>query len=385
MKSEMLNWHGHNQIAQRRNHEIRETHQRKWISDPSCISACIALAILCGCGPAPTEAPKPPTPVSVQTVLPKRGEIARNITFPTFRVLALQEVTIYAKVSGYLKTLTVDKGDAVKEGQLLAEIEVPELLADEAQYKAEAAVARTNYERVAEARKKAPDLVVPQTVDELRGQWEVAQAKLQRTEKLLQYSRIVAPFAGVTTARFVDPGAFIPAATAGSTPQSAALLTLMDFNRVRVQAFVPEPEVLFIKDGTPAKVSIEELPGRVFQGSVTRFAHALDPATKTMLTEIEMPNPDGQLRPGAYAKVQLEVERKQNMLLIPVPALLVEKAGTSVFTVMDGKAKKVPVKTGFNDGTNVEIASGLNPDQAIILLGKMTLNDGQAVIVSEGK
>jgi membrane fusion protein (multidrug efflux system) len=304
---------------------------------------------------------------------------------PTFRVLALQEVTIYAKVSGYLKTLTVDKGDAVKEGQLLAEIEVPELLADEAQYKAEAAVARTNYERVAEARKKAPDLVVPQTVDELRGQWEVAQAKLQRTEKLLQYSRIVAPFAGVTTARFVDPGAFIPAATAGSTPQSAALLTLMDFNRVRVQAFVPEPEVLFIKDGTPAKVSIEELPGRVFQGSVTRFAHALDPATKTMLTEIEMPNPDGQLRPGAYAKVQLEVERKQNMLLIPVPALLVEKAGTSVFTVMDGKAKKVPVKTGFNDGTNVEIASGLNPDQAIILLGKMTLNDGQAVIVSEGK
>jgi membrane fusion protein (multidrug efflux system) len=104
-----------------------------------------------------------------------------------------------------------------------------------------------------------------------------------------------------------------------------------------------------------------------------------------MLTEIEMPNPDGQLRPGAYAKVQLEVERKQNMLLIPVPALLVEKAGTSVFTVMDGKAKKVPVKTGFNDGTNVEIASGLNPDQAIILLGKMTLNDGQAVIVSEGK
>jgi RND family efflux transporter MFP subunit len=159
----------------------------------------------------------------------------------------------------------------------------------------------------------------------------------------------------------------------------------MDFNRVRVQAFVPEPEVLFIKDGTPAKVSIEELPGRVFQGSVTRFAHALDPATKTMLTEIEMPNPDGQLRPGAYAKVQLEVERKQNMLLIPVPALLVEKAGTSVFTVMDGKAKKVPVKTGFNDGTNVEIASGLNPDQAIILLGKMTLNDGQAVIVSEGK
>lgn len=359
--------------------------KKEWFSCALIILNLIAFTVLCGCGPGPTEAPKPSAPLSVQTVLPKRGEIARNITLPTFRVVAIQEATLYAKVSGYLKTLTVDKGDAVKEGQLLAEIEVPELLADEAQYKAETDVARTNYERVAQARQKAPDLVVPQTVDDLRGQWEVAQAKLQRIEKLLQYSRIVAPFSGITTARFVDPGAFIPAATAGSTPQSAALLTLMDFSRVRVQAFVPEPEVPFIKDGTPAKVSVEELPGRAFQGSVTRFAHALDPATKTMLTEIEMPNPAGQLRPGAYAKVQLEVERRQNALLIPVQALLVEKAGTSVFTVLEGKAKKVPVKTGFNDGTNVEIASGINPDQAVILLGKMTLNDGQAVTVSEGK
>jgi membrane fusion protein, multidrug efflux system len=112
----------------------------------------------------------------VQTVLPKRGEIARSITLPTFRVLALQEATLYAKVSGYLKTLTVDKGDAVREGQLLAEVEVPELLADEIQYRVESEVARTNYERMAEARQKAPDLVVPQTVDDLRGQWEVAGA-----------------------------------------------------------------------------------------------------------------------------------------------------------------------------------------------------------------
>ena len=93
-------------------------------------------------------------PVTVQTVLPKHGEIARTITLPSFRILAYQEATLYAKVSGYLKTLTVDKGDAVKEGQLLAEIEVPELLADEAQYKAETAVSRTNYERMAEARTK---------------------------------------------------------------------------------------------------------------------------------------------------------------------------------------------------------------------------------------
>ena len=115
--------------------------------------ASMLLATLSGCGPAPSEGPPPAAvPVTVQIVLPKHGEIARTITLPSFRILAYQEATLYAKVSGYLKTLTVDKGDAVKEGQLLAEIEVPELLADEVQYKVETAVCRTNYERMAAKR-----------------------------------------------------------------------------------------------------------------------------------------------------------------------------------------------------------------------------------------
>lgn len=346
----------------------------------------VGLPFLSGCSPAGGPAPpKSQAPAAVRTVTAKRGEIARSIRLPTFRVLPLQEATLYAKVSGYLKTLSVDKGDPVEQGQLLAEIEVPELLADQAQYKAEAEVAHTNYVRMLQARQKAPDLVVPQTVDDLRGQWEVAQAKLQRTSTLLQYSRIIAPFSGITTARFVDPGAFIPAATSGSTPQSAALVTLMDYRRVRVQAFVPEQEVPLITNGVPAKVTVEELPGQVFQGSVTRFAHVLDPATKTMLTEIELANPNGELRPGAYASVQLELERKHNALLIPVQALLVEKAGTSVFAVTEGKAKKIPVQVGFNDGTNAEISKGVGEGDAVILLDKQALNEGQPVSVTEAK
>jgi RND family efflux transporter MFP subunit len=352
---------------------------------PAVFVTLFTLATLCGCGPSPSEGPPPAAaPVTVQTVLPKHGEIARTITLPSFRILAYQEATLYAKVSGYLKTLTVDKGDGVKEGRLLAEIEVPELLADEVQYKVESAVSRTNYERMAEARRRAPDLVIPQTVDDLRGQWEVAQAKLQRTQTLLQYARIVAPFSGVITARFVDPGAFIPAATAGSTPQSAAMVTLMDYTRVRVQVFVPEAEVPFIKNGLPVQVTVEELPGRSFPATVTRFAHALNEATKTMLTEIEMANPNGDLRPGAYASVRLEVERKPDALLVPVQALLVEKAGTFLFTVADNKAKKTPIHVGFNDGVNVEVTDA-KPDQRVILVGKQTLTDGQPVNAMEAK
>ena len=117
------------------------------------------------------------------------------------------------------------------------------------------------------------------------------------------------------TARFVDPGAFIPAATTGSTPQSAAMLTSMDYSRVRVQVFVPETEVPFIKNGVPGSADVGGIARADFPGSVTRFAHALDEATKTMLTEIEMPNPTGELRPGAYASVQFEVERKSSRWL----------------------------------------------------------------------
>ena len=360
--------------------------QTKFAYIVTTLSGIAGLTALCGCGPSQSEAPsKVPPPVTVQTVLPRRGEIARSITLPSFRVLAQQEATLYAKVSGYLKTIGVDKGDTVTNGQLLAEIEVPELLADLAQYRAETEVAQTNYERLAAARAKAPDLVVPQTVDDLRGQWEVARAKLQRTETLLQYTRITAPFSGVITARFVDAGAFIPAATTGSTPQSAALLTLMDSSRVRVQVFVPEPETPFIKNGAPARVSVEELRGQTFSGTVTRFAHALDQATKTMLTEIELSNPNGDLLPGMYASVQLELERKADALLIPAPALVIEKAGTSVFTAADGKAKKIPVRTGFNDGVNVEIVDGVKSGEPVILAGRQALNDGQSVNPVEAK
>jgi membrane fusion protein (multidrug efflux system) len=262
---------------------------------------------------------------------------------------------------------------------------VPEMLADEAQYKAETEVARINYERMTQARQKAPDLVVPQTVEDLRGQWEVARAKLQRTRTLLQYARITAPFAGVITARFVDPGAFIPAATSGTSAQSAALVTLMDVSRLRVQVFVPEAEVPFITNGVPVHVTVEELPGRTFSGSVTRFAYALDEATKTMLTEIELPNPKGDLRPGMYASVQLEVEHKPEALLLPAAAVLAEKAGTFVFLVADGKAKKTPVRIGFSDGVNVEITAGVEPGQPVILARNQTLNDGQAVAATEAK
>ncbi|HMJ89994.1 MAG TPA: efflux RND transporter periplasmic adaptor subunit [Candidatus Acidoferrum sp.] len=297
-------------------------------------------------------------------------------------VNAFQQATLYAKVGGYLKSIAVDRGDEVKQGALLAEIEVPELLADQTKYKAEVEVAALDFKRVEEAVKKAPDLVIAQAVDQARGKLAIAKANLERNETFLSFARMVAPFSGIVTRRMVDPGAFIPSATSGSAAQNAALLTLADFSKVRVQVAVPENEVKFITKGTPVAFTVEGLPGKNFEGAITRISFALDDATRTMLAEAEVENPGRELRPGMYASVRLFSEKKTDVLLLPSDAVLVEKAKTSVFLVENGKARKVPVKTGFADGASFEII-GVPADATVISIGKQSLNDGQPVQVKQ--
>jgi len=328
---------------------------------------------------------RPQTPaMSVQTIRPKRGEIVHKVTLPG-NVMAYQEATLYAKVAGYLKTINVDKGDSVKEGELLAEIEAPEMLADLIKAKAEAEAAQLDYKRVTDAQKKASDLVVPQTVDAAKAKSGVAVAGLQRIETLLSYAKITAPFSGVITKRWVDPGALIPAATSSSTSKSGAVVTLMDFSTVRIDVAIPDTEAPFIKKYLPVKVTVNELPGRTFQGTITRFSYALDESTKTMATEIEISNPDLALRPGMWAAVEIELQKKENALLIPAEALVIEKNKNSVFVVRDKKALKVALTTGFDDGVNVEILKGCGPNDAVIVAGKQSVTDGQKVQAIESK
>ena len=345
------------------------------------VAAATLLALLLGCKDSSSEQPKqsaPPTPV--QITQPKRGPITRFVTLPG-EIKPYQQATLYAKVAGYLKTIPVDKGDRVKEGDLIADIEVPEMLADIQRYKAEVEVADLDFKRLSESQKKLPDLVVPQTVDNAKGKLDIAKANLDRTQTLLNYAKITAPFSGIITKRAVDPGAFIPAATSGSAAQNAAIVTLTDLNRVRIQVAVPELESSLIANDQPVKLSVDGLPNRTFEGKITRFSYSLDDPSKTMQAEIELPNPKFELRPGMYAVVRIGIERKEDALLVPADALLVEKSGASVFTIADSKAKKTPVKTGFNDGTNAEIVSGVKPDQSVILVGKKPLADGQPVQV----
>ncbi|PYQ16555.1 MAG: hypothetical protein DMF80_04525 [Acidobacteria bacterium] len=334
---------------------------------------------------APRAAGPAPEPIaSVMVTRPRSGSLERRLTLPG-SVRAYQEATLYSKVGGYLKAIYVDRGDPVRRGQLLAEVEVPELVAELERVQAEVEVAETEHRRLAEARDKAPDLVTPQAVDAAEGRRAVAGANLKRIQTLLGYARLTAPFSGIVTQRWVDVGAFVPAATSSSAAKTSGVLILMDLGRVRIDAAVPESDVPSVRKGLPVEVSAAELPGRSFPGSVTRIAYALDDATRTMAIEIEMPNADRALRPGMYVRVQLAVERKGKALLLPAQALVTEKEGSFVFAVVDGRARKVAVKTGHDDGVTVEVLAGLAPESTVVVSGKQGLADGQAVRVVEAR
>jgi RND family efflux transporter MFP subunit len=299
-------------------------------------------------------------------------------------VRARQEATLYAKVAGYLKTITEDKGDAVKANSTIAVLETPELDADVIRYRAEVSAAKSEYDRLSSAVSQAPDLVVPVELDRAKGRYDVANANLQRTQSLLGFGRVIAPFAGVVTRRFVDPGAFIPAASGGA-PQTAAIVTLMNFSTVRVQVAVPEAESSLVKKGQPVRFSVEGLPDRKFETVVTRYAYALDENSKTMMVEAEVPNKTLELRPGMYASVRIALEHREKVLLIPVAALVMEKANGFAFVAVDGVARKRPIKMGFNDGANVQVVDGLTETDSVLLPSKKPLSDGQKIAAAGAK
>lgn len=303
---------------------------------------------------------------------PGTGTIHRWVALPS-TLAPWQQATLHAKVTGYIATMTVDKGDVVKKGQVLATLEVPELQADIAKAKAEVTAARVEVKRLHEARAKSPDLVLPQAVDDAEAKLAIAQAGLERSETLIQFATLKAPFDGVITARFADPGSL---ATANTT----RLLEVTDLSTLRLQIPVTELETGLVTVGKPVKAQVDAAGATPVEASISRIAYALDPATRTMLAEADLKNADLKLRPGMYAMTRIAVEKHDKATLIPVGALVMEKTNAFVFKHVDGKAMKTPVKPGFNDGVNVEVPE-LKSDDVLLVPGTVTLTDKQPVTV----
>jgi RND family efflux transporter MFP subunit len=341
-----------------------------------------------GCEAGRADSTRRIAPTTVAVVQPKRGDVIRSITLPG-DLVGFYEAALHAKVSGYLKSISVDKGDAVTQGQVLAEIEVPELQQKLKRARANLAIRRLTQGRLEHVWNSDKRLVAREDVDIAESQFQQAQAEVEELEALMNYTHIVAPFDGVVTGRFVDPGALIQAS--GSQPKSASqgsahakgesmpVVSIADLNKLRVYVYVPENEASAIQEGIPATLILKEFPGRQFTGTVARFTRALDLSTRTMLTEVDLDNPKHELYPGMYADVRLDLSRHPDALQLPTTAIGISEADNFVYVVRDGHLVKTPVTLGIGTEGWMEITAGVSGAESVVKNLSPALSEGEVV------
>jgi RND family efflux transporter MFP subunit len=320
-----------------------------------------------------------------------REDLSRKVTIEAeFRPYV--EVELHAKVSGYVDKMNVDFGDKVKSGELLATIEVPELhdqlrnaMATEQKAEADYTNANLIYTRLVSVNNEHPNLVAQQDLDtasanEQMAAAEIAAAKADvgKFKTLVNYTQITAPFDGVVTHRYADPGALIQAGTSSDT-QSLPLVRVSDNYLLRLDFPV---DVDFVKDihvGDPVEVNVESLGGKTFTGAITRYTYDVDDNTRKMTTEIEVPNPNLELDPGMYATIALRVEDRPNTLAIPTEAVIAGET-PSVFVVnRDNQIEDRPVQLGLETPDKYEVLSGLQEGDLVVIGNHSEIQTGQKV------
>ena len=284
-------------------------------------------------------------------------------------------VTLYAKVSGYLGTITVDKGDHVKAGQVLATINAPETAR---QYEALQADARYK-EQIAARTKQLHErkLVSDQESDQAISDASVSKARLEEIGVQKAYEKIVAPFDGTVTARFADPGALVQNA-ANSQTSALPVVTVSQTGKLRVTVYLDQRDAAFVKVGDPAVITVPERPGAAYKAVVTREAGELDPRSRTLLTEIELDNGKGEIVAGSFVDVTLKVKTPV-YVQVPTDALVMRGEKPFVATVKDGLLHYQEVKIGDNDGEKVDVLQGLGGGETVALSLGNNLADGQHV------
>src|ERR1035437_5324219 len=354
-------------------------------------------------------------------------DLSRGIVL-TAEFKPFQEVDVMAKVAGYIKQIDVDVGDRVGAGQLLATLEIPEMAddlrranatmqrsnAEVAQAKDEIQrdesaheIAHLSYQRLAAVSEKKPGLVAQQEIDDARGKDLVAEAQIsagksalaaateqtnvsaaetQKVKTLLDYTRVTAPLAGVITKRYADTGSMIQAGTASQT-QAMPVVRLSENSLLRLILPVPESAVPTVHIGQQVEVRVPTLK-RNFPGRVARFSGKLSLATRTMDTEVDVPNSSLGMIPGMYAEVDLTLDRRNKVLAIPVMAVDMDNSdaqpgaaqiGQVLIVTPNNRVDKRKVILGIESSQNVEVRSGLNEGDSVVLSGRSTLQPGQEV------
>jgi membrane fusion protein, multidrug efflux system len=326
----------------------------------------------------------------VAVVRPTLERPDEDLTLPA-SLQAFKESPIYSRTNGYLIQWTRDIGSKVKKGELLARIDTPEVDQELSQTRAarEQILAQLNLAKISSDRYQSlrkSDSVSQQEADQQISGYQqavanlaAADANVRRLEQLESFKNVYAPFSGVLTRRNVDPGALISAGSAGRE-----LFDLAEVDPIRVFVNVPQTYASIIKAGVPAWVELQEFPGVKFSGKVARTADALDPATRTLVTEVDVPNHDGKLLPGSYGQVHFSSNSADiRKLTVPVNAMLFRAEGPRVAVVsQDGKVQLRTITIGRDYGSTLEILAGINPDESVIINPSDSLEDGQKVNIA---
>ena len=287
------------------------------------------------------------------------------------------ETDIFAKIPGYLKTIKVDKGDRIQKGELLAILTSPEL--DQ-----QVATARANYNLARVTDKRYQQLVrsqvIPQqTADETHFTMLQDKAILDQDIATQQYETITAPFDGIVTARYIDPGHLVPANTTPGTPGSGAIISVSRMSPLRVFVYVPQNVAPFIKNGDAATITAMGYAGQKFTGTITRHPEALSPDTRTMLVEVDLPNEGQVLYPGMYANAEFIVAMGSGSPMVPDDALIFRDGKVYVPVVRNNQLHLAEVVLGYDNGQTVEITSGIDPKDKVAVNVGQAARDGENV------
>ena len=324
---------------------------------------------------------------TVITAKPHQGPAADALVLPG-SVQAYYEAPIYARTSGYLKAWHTDIGTAVKKGQLLAEIEAPEVDQQLRQAEADLGTARANYELARSTNDRwqgllATESVSQQDADQRAGDAAAksaaqmsAAANVARLREMEGFKRVVAPFAGVVTQRNTDVGALI---NAGETPGSA-LFRVADTHRLRIYVQVPQAYAAQVRTGMSASLEFTDHPGQHYSAAVASTAHALDAVSRTLQVELQIDNASGELLPGAYVQVTFALPPSSGTLRVPVNAVIFRGKTPQVATVDEAQRVRLrDIAEGRDFGTEIEVLAGINANDTLVLNPPDSIADGQQV------
>jgi len=319
---------------------------------------------------------KQTTQLTVNVVNAQRDRKPKELILPgTFQ--AFQETTIYPRSNGYVKAWKVDIGDNVVKGQLLAEIETPEVDQQLAQAKAAYDLANVTADRWRDL--AAKKVVSKQDYDEKESAKRTAQANFEQLEQLQGFKQILAPFSGKISARNIDVGTLV---TAGTGNSGTPLFRLVQSDPLRVYVYAPQANAPSIRQDLAAKTLVQEFPGQEFEGTVTRTAGALDPASRTMQVEVQVPNHEGKLYAGMYGEVKFLLADENAPIVVPANTFLFRTEGPQVATVVKGnRIHWQTIHVGRDFGTQLEVLDGLTENAKVVINPTDDLREGVQVQV----